>query len=264
MHQAQISFPFFHKLADSAGEVILPVFRSDLSVSTKTVKNDGRFDPVTDADRRAELAMRTLINGEYPDHGILGEEFGPENIGAEYVWVLDPIDGTRAFISGLPLWGVLIGLRHENSPSVGMIAQPYLDERFFGDAEGSFLARAGKTVPIRTRPCGGLGEMTLSTTSPEMFGEEEFRRFKAVEDRVKLVRYGYDCYAYAMLAMGFIDCVIEAGLETYDIEPIVPIIEGAGGAVTDWSGERKKGAGQAVAVGDRRMLEPVLKLLSDA
>ncbi len=262
MHQAQSCIPFFHTLADRAGEVILPLFRSDLSVSTKTADGEDGFDPVTEADREAEQAMRRLINEHYPDHGILGEEFGAENLDADYVWVLDPIDGTRAFISGLPLWGVLIGLRHQGSPAVGMVAQPYLGERFFGDASGSFLQRGGETVPIRTRPCPAISEMTLSTTSPNMFSGEEWQRFEAVSGQAKLVRYGYDCYAYAMLAMGFIDCVIEAGLGVYDIEPIVPIIEGAGGCVTDWSGNRKQGPGQAVALGDKSLLEPVLEILS--
>ena len=264
MHQAQSSFPFLHRLADRAGEVILPVFRSDMSVATKTLEGETGFDPVTDADRKAELAMRAMINEHYPDHGILGEEFGPENVDAEYVWVLDPIDGTRAFISGLPLWGVLIGLRHRSAPTVGMIAQPYLGERFFGDASGSFLSRGGQTMPISTRKCASVADMTLSTTSPDMFGERELERFHAVADEVRLLRYGYDCYAYAMLAMGFIDCVIEAGLQPYDIEPIAPIIEGAGGCVTDWSGNRKQGGGQAIALGDKRLLEPVLKLLADS
>ena len=262
MHQAQSCIPFFHTLADRAGEVILPLFRSDLSVSTKTADGEDGFDPVTEADREAEQAMRRLINEHYPDHGILGEEFGAENLDADYVWVLDPIDGTRAFISGLPLWGVLIGLRHQGSPAVGMVAQPYLGERFFGDASGSFLQRGGETVPIRTRTCPAITGMTLSTTSPNMFSGQEWQRFEAVSGQAKLVRYGYDCYAYAMLAMGFIDCVIEAGLGVYDIEPIVPIIEGAGGCVTDWSGNRKQGPGQAVALGDKSLLEPVLEILS--
>lgn len=262
MHQAQSSIPFFHTLADRAGEVILPLFRSDLAVASKTAEGDGGFDPVTVADREAEKAMRQLINEQFPDHGIIGEEFGAENPDAEYVWVLDPIDGTRAFISGLPLWGVLIGLRHRSAPAVGMVAQPYLGERFFGDASGSFVQRAGETVPIRTRTCAAISDMTLSSTSPAMFSSEELRRFETISGQAKLLRYGYDCYAYAMLAMGFIDCVIEAGLGIYDIEPIVPIIEGAGGCVTDWSGNRKQGPGQAVALGDKRLLEPVLEILS--
>ena len=261
MHEAQTSFPFLHQLADAAGEVILPIFRSTMTVAEKNQAQD-RFDPVTDADRNAEKAMRSLINRCHPDHGILGEEFGAENADADYVWVLDPIDGTRAFISGLPLWGVLIGLRHLGRPATGMVAQPYLGERFFGDGSGAFLSRGGETMPIRTRRCAAVADMTLSTTTPDLFKPTELSGYQAVEEQVKLVRYGYDCYAYAMLAMGFIDCVIESGLQAYDIEPIVPIIEGAGGCVTDWAGNRKHGGGQVVAVGDERLLDPVLKCLA--
>lgn len=262
MHQAQSSFPFLHQLAECAGEVILPIFRSEMTISTKTLADEDGFDPVTNADRDAEQAMRALINSNFPAHGIMGEEFGSENLDADYVWVLDPIDGTRAFISGLPLWGVLIGLRHKGEPAAGMIAQPYIDERFFGDASGSFMARGGETAPMRTRSCASIAGMTLSTTSPEMFQPDDLLAFQAVEAQARLVRYGYDCYAYAMLAMGFIDCVIEAGLQPYDIEPIIPVIEGAGGCVTDWSGNRKKGGGQAVAVGDKRLLKPILRHLA--
>lgn len=261
MHEMQSSFPFLHKLADAAGEVILPVFRAEMTIDSKIPAGDSGFDPVTNADRAAELAMRTLINGAHPHHGIMGEEFGAENIDAEYVWVLDPIDGTRAFISGLPLWGVLIGLRHSGEPAVGMIAQPYLNERFYGDPSGSFLTRGDQTARIRTRECTSMSSMTLSTTSPDMFQREEIPAFRAVEAEARLTRYGYDCYAYAMLAMGFVDCVIETGLQAYDIEPIVPVIEGAGGCVTDWSGNPVKGGGQVVAIGDKRLLDPVLRRL---
>ncbi len=262
MHKAQSSFPFLHQLAERAGEVILPIFRSEMTINTKTQTGDEGFDPVTNADRDAEQAMRALIHENFPEHGIMGEEFGSENVDADYVWVLDPIDGTRAFISGLPLWGVLIGLRHQGEPAVGMIAQPYMDERFYGDASGSFLSRGGETAPMHTRDCTAIADMTLSTTSPDMFPPDDLQAFRAVEAQSRLVRYGYDCYAYAMLAMGFIDCVIESGLQPYDIEPIVPVIEGAGGCVTDWSGNRKKGGGQAVAVGDKRLLDPVLRRLA--
>jgi len=260
MHQAQYSFPFLNQLADAAAEVILPIFRSTMTVSEKN-DADKRFDPVTEADRNAEKAMRALINAHHPDHGIFGEEFGPENIDADYVWVLDPIDGTRAFISGLPLWGVLIGLKHCGDPATGMIAQPYLGERFYGDDAGAFLDHNGRTSRISTRACASIADMTLSTTTPVLFSASEYAGYKAVEDEARLTRYGYDCYAYAMLAMGFIDCVIETQLHAYDIEPIVPIIEGAGGRVTDWQGNRKTGGGQVLAVGDERLLEQVLKRL---
>jgi len=231
-----------------------------MAVSTKPGA-DGVFDPVTEADRGAEKVMRRLINEHNPDHGILGEEFGAENTDADYVWVLDPIDGTRAFISGLPLWGVLIGLRHQGRPVSGMVAQPYLGERFFGDAAGAWLDRCGETRQIKTRACASISDMTLSTTTPEHFSPPELSAFRRVEDEARLCRYGYDCYAYMMVAMGFIDCVIETELNPYDIEPIIPIIESAGGRVTDWQGKPYSGGGQVVAVGDERLQEPILRQL---
>ena len=260
MHEAQRSFPFLHTLADAASQVILPIFRSGMTVLEKDGP-DGYFDPVTEADRGAEKAMRALINDRHPGHGILGEEFGAENLDADYVWVLDPIDGTRAFISGLPLWGVLIGLRHEGRPACGMVAQPYLGERFYGDATGAFLMRGGEIREIRTRACASIADMTFSTTTPELFNPEELEGLRRVEGDARMTRYGYDCYAYVMVAMGFIDCVIETGLHPYDIEAQIPIIESAGGRVTDWQGNAYSGGGQVIAVGDERLLEPVIKRL---
>ena len=258
MHEAQRSFPFLNQLADAASEVILPVFRSGLSVAQKP-SEAGYYDPVTEADRGAEKAMRALINEYYPDHGILGEEFGTENLDADYVWVLDPIDGTRAFISGLPLWGVLIGLRHKGRPASGMVVQPYLDERFFGDESGAYLSHAGTTREIRARPCASISEMTVSTTTPELFEPQALEGLRRVERDSRMTRYGYDCYAYVMVAMGFIDCVIETGLQPYDIEAQIPIIESAGGRVTDWQGNTYTGGGDVLAVGDERLLEPVIR-----
>ena len=260
MHEAQRSFPFLHQLADAASEVILPIFRSDMTVAEKQ-STHGFYDPVTEADRGAEKVMRTLINDHHPDHGILGEEFGAENLDAEYVWVLDPIDGTRAFISGLPLWGVLIGLRHQGRPACGMVAQPYLGERFFGDETGAFLTRGGETREISTRACASIAEMTISTTTPELFDPAELECLRRVEGDARMTRYGYDCYAYVMVAMGFIDCVIETQLQPYDIEAIIPIIESAGGRVTDWQGNAYSGSGQVLAVGDERLQEPVIRRL---
>lgn len=252
--------PFMHELADAAAAAILPRFRSELVAEAKP---GGRhaFDPVTEADREAEAAMRRLIHSRFPGHGIIGEEYGEERAEAECVWLLDPIDGTRAFICGLPLWGVLIGLRCAGRPVIGMVAQPYLGERYVGTGEEAWLERGGERRALRVRACPELAEATLSTTAPDLFDAGETARFQAVERRAKLVRYGYDCYAYAMVAMGFVDCVVEAGLRAFDIEPIVPIVTGAGGFVTDWTGAEKRGGGQVVAAGDRRVLEEALAVL---
>jgi histidinol phosphatase-like enzyme (inositol monophosphatase family) len=260
MLQTHSLIPFMHGLVDAASAAILPRFRSALVAESKA-SGDLPFDPVTEADREAEAAMRRLIAARFPEHGIIGEEHGEERPDAEWVWLLDPIDGTRAFISGLPLWGILIGLRCAGKPVLGMIAQPYLGERFIGTGEEAWLERGGERRRLGVRACAGLGEATLSTTAPDLFSPEEAERYRNVEDCCRLVRYGTDCYAYAMVAAGFIDCVVEAGLKPHDIEPIVPLITGAGGFVTDWTGAEMRGGGRVVAAGDRRVLDEALRHL---
>lgn len=261
MSRAAAFLPFARELANAAAEAILPHFRTAMAVGDK--QGRGVFDPVTEADRGAEAAMRRLIAARHPGHGILGEEYGAERLDADFVWVLDPIDGTRAFISGLPLWGTLIGLRHNGEPVLGVVAQPYIGEVFIGTAEGSWLELAGERRPLRTRRCASMAEATVSATGPYLFAPDEWRRFERLQAAAKLVRYGYDCYAYAMVASGFIDCVAEAGLGPYDIEPLVPIIAGAGGIVTDWEGNPKRGGGQSLALGDPERLEEALRLLAE-
>jgi histidinol phosphatase-like enzyme (inositol monophosphatase family) len=259
MRQMQAYVPFLHELADAAAEAILPEFRTASVVENKAT--DGRYDPVTRADRNAEAAMRRLIASRHPDHGIVGEEFGAERADAEHVWVLDPIDGTSAFICGLPLWGVLIGLKVDGAPALGMLAQPFLGERFFGWTDAAWRERGGVRSRLRVRPCAALGQAVVSTTSPRLFGDEEARSWRAVERESRLVRYGYDCYAYAMLASGFIDCIVEAGLKVYDIDPLIPIFRGAGGHVANWEGGSAAGGGRVVAAGDARVLEAALDRL---
>lgn len=261
VNRAADFLPFARELASAAAEAILPHFRTPLAIGDK--RGRGVFDPVTEADRSAEAAMRRLIETRHPDHGILGEEYGAERLDADLVWVLDPIDGTRAFVSGLPLWGTLIGLRRQGEPVLGVVAQPYIGEVFIGTAEGAWLERGERRQALKTRPCAALAEATVSATGQYMFTPEEWRRFERLQAAAKLVRYGYDCYAYAMVASGFIDCVAEAGLGPYDIEPVVPIIIGAGGIVTDWTGEPKRGGGQALALGDPERLEEALRLLAE-
>jgi myo-inositol-1(or 4)-monophosphatase len=253
--------PFARELAAAAAAVILPHFRTPLTIDDKGGR--GVFDPVTEADRGAEAAMRRLIGSRHPDHGILGEEYGAERLEADFVWVLDPVDGTRAFISGLPLWGTLIGLRHQGEPVLGLVAQPYIGEVFIGTRDGAWLERGNDKTPLRTRRCAAMSEATVSSTGPYLFAPDDWRRFDRLQKAAKLVRYGYDCYAYAMVAGGFIDCVAEAGLGPYDIEPLVPIIEGAGGVVTDWEGKPKRGGGQSLAIGDPTLLEEALRLLAE-
>ena len=251
---------FVESLATHSGDAILPFFRTSLSALDKST--NGAFDPVTEADRAAEVAMRRLINAQFPSHGIVGEEFGAERRDAEYVWVLDPIDGTRAFICGLPMWGTLIGLTRHGRPVYGMMNQPLSRERFSGDGQASrYEGPAGRRA-LRVRDCGSLSQAVLATTHPGAMALPERQRFERLESRAKLSRYGGDCYAYAMLAAGHIDLVVEAGLKPYDIVAIIPIVEGAGGIVTSWSGGDAAGGGTVIAAGDRRAHEEALAILN--
>ena len=267
MQNLHIYVPFLHELAETAASRTRPLFRSSIAIENKAEDDadDGIGDglnPVTAADREAEAAMRHLINQRFPDHGILGEEYGAENLDADWVWVLDPIDGTRGFICGIPLWGTLIGLRHEGQAVLGMISQPMLNERFFGSAAGSTYWSNGNETPLRTRSCQTIAAAHVSTTDPRLFTAEERPRYDAVEKKAKLARYGYDCYAHAMVALGQIDCIIEAGVAAHDIEPIAPVIAGAGGRVTNWSGGSVTGGGQIVTSGDVRLHMQILETLS--
>lgn len=251
---------FVDKLADVAGEAILPFFRTALSVENKKLK--GTFDPVTAADRAAETAMRALIGKHFPAHGIVGEEFDDVKSDAPYTWVLDPIDGTKSFIAGMPVWGTLIGLCKDEMPVYGMMAQPFIRERFTGDgASAKYRGPAGERK-LMTRKCASLGDALFFTTSPHLFKPDERERYDRVEKSVRLSRYGGDCYAYCMVAAGTVDLVIEAGLDAYDIVPLIPIIEGAGGIVTNWHGESAAKGGQIIAAGDKRAHEAALELLN--
>jgi inositol-phosphate phosphatase / L-galactose 1-phosphate phosphatase / histidinol-phosphatase len=204
---------------------------------------------VTVADREAEAEMRALIEARFPDHGVLGEEHGRTRPEADYVWVLDPIDGTKSFISGVPLFGTLIALTHKGTPVLGVIDQPILRERWLG-AEGRKTTLNGK--PIATRACSMVGDATLYATAPEMFAGTDAQAFARLRQGVKLARYGADCYAYGLLAAGFVDLVVEAGLKPYDYCALVPVIEGAGGEMSDWTGEvlTLRSDGRVIAAGD--------------
>jgi histidinol phosphatase-like enzyme (inositol monophosphatase family) len=250
---------FVNELATLSGQAILPFFRSAIAAEDKS--RGGDFDPVTEADRAGEAAMRQLIKRTLPTHGIVGEEFGSEREDAEYVWALDPIDGTRAFIAGLPTWGTLIGLSRRGRPCFGMMHQPFTGERFFGDCGSASYRGPGGERRLMTRRCAFLKDAVMATTSPKLFSGDELRAYDRVESATRLARYGCDCYAYCMLAAGHIDLVVESGLKPYDIVPLIPIIEGAGGIVTAWDGGSAAAGGSIVAAGDRRVHAAALKLL---
>jgi inositol-phosphate phosphatase / L-galactose 1-phosphate phosphatase / histidinol-phosphatase len=231
------------RLADAAGAVARRYFRQPLAIEDKP-----DLTPVTAADREAEAEMRRLIAARFPADGVIGEEQGAVNAGAPRVWVLDPIDGTKSFIAGIPLFGILIALCENGAPALGVIDQPILRERWLGVA-GRATTLNGK--PVRTRACGALSAASLYATSPDMFGANgaAFARLKA---RVKTARFGADCYAYAQLASGFIDLVVEASLKPYDFCALVPVIAGAGGSIADWRGAPLdlNSDGRVIAAGD--------------
>ena len=251
-------------LAKAAADAALPLFRTDLGTDNK-LAHLSRFDPVTEADKGAERAIRALINRHFPTHGIIGEEYGEENPDADYVWVLDPVDGTRAFISGLPVWTTLIGLRHKGRSVLGVIAQPYLQEVFLGSPLGSRLITPGGQRPLRVRDCAGLSDAVIGTTDPNLFPGDEGLAYNRLLNAVKLARYGCDAYAFAMVALGTMDMALETGLKPWDIEAIIPVIENAGGIVTDWRGEPVPAtAGQVIAGSSRRLIEAALEHLRPA
>ena len=253
---------FVDQLATASGDAILPFFRTSLGVEDKG--SAAGFDPVTAADRAAENAMRSLIKQSFPAHGIVGEEYGNERVNAEYVWVLDPIDGTKSFITGMPAWGSLIALTRNGEPVYGMMHQPFIRERFSGDGGAAqYRGPAGKRA-LNVRPCAALSDAMLFTTSPRLMNAADGAAFHKVEQAVKLSRYGGDCYAYCMLAAGHVDLVIETGLKPHDIVALIPIVHGAGGIVSNWEGESAVAGGRVVAAGDKRVHAAALKLLNGA
>jgi histidinol phosphatase-like enzyme (inositol monophosphatase family) len=252
---------FADQLADAARTAILPHFRAGGACENKSA--DG-FDPVTAADRASEAAMRALIEREFPGHGVLGEEFERTRSRSGYEWVLDPIDGTRAFIAGLPTWGVLIALAYEGKPMLGVMDQPYLDERYRGWNEGAESVVRGERRALKTRSCARLSDAILSTTSPDLFHGAEAEAFGRVRAKVKLTRYGLDCYAYSMVAAGHMDCVIESGLKPFDIQALIPILAGAGGGACNWRGGDAAQGGQVLAYSDARIRDEALSLLESA
>ena len=217
-----------HRLADAGGEIARRYFRAGVAVD---IKDDA--SPVTVADREIEAAMRRLIEATFPDHGIFGEEQDAVRLDADHIWVLDPIDGTRSFIAGVPLFGILICLLEKGQPILGVVDQPVLRERWVG-ATGHGTTLNG--APVRVRACPDLGRATMFTTSPDMFEGPTGARYDRLRASVQLVRHGADCYAAGLLASGHADLMVEGSMQPYDYLPLVPVIENAGGVATDWSG----------------------------
>lgn len=250
---------FFRRLAAVAAEQTLSRFRGAGLVANKEA---GGFDPVTEADREAEKAIRALIKWEFPDHGILGEEFGSENTDSRFIWIIDPIDGTRAFISGVPVWGTLVGLTEDGDAVAGMMSQPFTGELFYATRDGAFYEGPGGARKLQTRKTTSLADAILFTTTPALFREKAARaRYDALESSVRLARYGTDCYAFAMLAAGHVDIVADPGLQSYDIAALIPIIEQAGGVVTTFAGGPAENGGDIIAAATPELHEAARRAL---
>jgi len=252
---------FAYETAVAAGAAILPHFREIIAVEDK--RNFMGYDPVTIADHAAEEVIRAAIKRAYPDHGIHGEEHGRETGTSPFTWVIDPIDGTKSFILGQHHWAILIALHDGTSPVVGVAHQPFIGETFLGAAGGGAQWRRGtERRALRTRPCARIEDAIVATTDPRQFcTPSEQAALNTVSERARFLRYGGDCYCYTQLAMGFVDVVIENGLQAYDVQALMPIIAAAGGAITDWKGGNCDQGGPVVACGDRRLHEEVLRLL---
>lgn len=256
---------FAHKLADASGAVIRPYFRQRIDIVDKGKAGGAArmFDPVTAADKEAEQAIRAIIERERPDDGILGEEYGEKPSRNGRRWVLDPVDGTRGFITGRHEWGSLIALEHDETPVLGLIDQPVLQERFLGVNGEAHVLIEGERLPLRVRPCANLSGAILCGTHPNAyFSPEERAAFGRIESAVKMTRFGGDCYLYAVLALGFVDLIVESSFNRWDVAALIPVVQGAGGIITNWQGSSCAHGGQILAAGDSRIHAQAVELLA--
>ncbi|HJU10881.1 MAG TPA: histidinol-phosphatase [Candidatus Binataceae bacterium] len=246
-------------VAELAGKVILPYFRSGASVENKLKVG---YDPVTMADREAEWLIRSEITRAYPQHSILGEEFGTSFGASALTWVIDPIDGTRGFVMGLPQWGTLLALNDGARPLLGVMHQPFIGETFMGSRHGAYLRSEERTERLKTREIAELSDASVCATHPDMFSEgEEHAAFSRIARACKQTRYGTDCYGWCLLAAGLIDLVIETQLKPYDIQAPIAIIEAAGGIVTDWAGQPAYNGGRVLGAANSRLHQIALEIL---
>lgn len=253
---------FARLLADAAGQAILPHFRLPVSVDNKA---QAGFDPVTIADRNGETAMRALIEQHFPEHGIIGEEHGVKPSRSGFNWVLDPVDGTRSFIIGIPLWTTLIGLTFEGKPVLGLMNQPFVGERFTGSRLGSFWERGQERKRLQVNPAASLKDAKLTTVAPEIYKSPRQKEVLArMTSAVRMTRYGGDAYFFCLLAAGLVDVAMDAGLETYDIAALVPIMENAGGVVTTFDGSPATGGGDILAAASPALHAEALALINGA
>ncbi len=250
-----------HEMSDISAKVILPYFRQEISVFHKDGK--GIYDPVTDADRKSEQVIREYIAQKWPDHSIIGEEYGSQITDSDFCWIVDPIDGTRAFVMGSPLWGTLIGLSHGETQILGMMNQPFTNERFWATADGAFARFGNQERRLKVSACSSLSEAIITTTCPDLFANERDKaQFEKLRQRCQMTRYGGDCYSYCLLALGHIDLIVETGLASYDIAPLIPLVEQAGGVISTWDGSSARAGGQIVAAASKVLHEQALEILA--
>lgn len=246
-------------LAEASAREILPHFRRNIDID---VKSGAVWDPVTEADRAGERVMRAMIEKNYPEHGIVGEEYGTKLGRSGMTWILDPVDGTRAFICGMPTWTTLIGLTRDNDALIGVMNQPFVGETFYGNPEGAFHARGGETQKLKVRAARPISDAILTTTAPELYRTPHEKSVLArLSAAARLTRYGGDAYFFCLLAAGHIDIAMDARMETYDIAPLIPIIRGAGGVVSTWSGGSATGGGNVISATAPELLEEALALM---
>ena len=249
---------FALELARTSGAIAHAHFRRSFTIENK---GSNAFDPVTSADRAIERVLRARIIERYPDHGIVAEEEGVRPAQSAYTWFIDPIDGTRAFMMGSPLWGTLVGLTHNDTPLFGLLSQPVLEEIFFGAPGGSWLIKPDRRDRLKARRCEGLANAALASTHPDMFAGAAAAAFRALAAKCLLHRFGGDCYNYAMLAAGFVDLVVEGQLKPFDIVPLIPVLQGAGAVVTDWEGRPPLAGGCVVAAATPELHAAALAVL---
>lgn len=247
-------------LAEASAAAILPYFRQNADVE---IKDGPVWDPVTEGDRAGERAIRALIEERYPDHGILGEEYGTKDARSPFTWVLDPVDGTRAFVCGMPTWATLIGLSVEGKPAIGLMNQPVVGDMFYGNPEGAWHVYRGRAAALATRRGIPLARASIGTTAPELYrSADDQRRFQALRSKAQLTRYGGDAYFYCMMAAGHLDIAMDCALQPYDITPLLPIVTGAGGVAAEWTGGDISRGGNVITAGSEALLEEALAVMA--
>lgn len=252
---------FALSLARASEQAILPYFRKNPDID---VKEHIDWDPVTEGDRAGERVIREMIEKAYPDHGIIGEEYGIKEGRSRFTWVLDPVDGTRAFIIGFPAWATLIALYEDGKPVLGVMNQPHIGETYYGNPHGAWLDFRGETHPIRTRGGIPLSNAAVGTTAPELYrSDADQRAFRALQRKARLVRYGGDAYFFCLMASGHLDIAMDAGLQAYDIGALIPIITGAGGFVGSWSGHNPANGGNIITAGSQALLDEAIETMTE-